>query len=177
MSYHLGVPVLRHKVFKPSYASISAVRGYFSSLPDPVHDHQLIVVGDRIFTDIVLANRMSRRLPSPPRAAPSPPPNTEKVETKKSSLTTEISATKLPREPRRTGPLSVWTSGVWERENMFMRALERGLLTGIQKYIAPDNDIRHLDELERFVKRPPPVEVKASGNALVRRFWTTVRRA
>ena len=66
---------------------------------------------------------------------------------------------------------------MWERENMLMRALEKGLMTGIQKYVAPNNGIRHLDELERFVKKPPPIEKPPSGNALMRRFWTTVRRA
>ncbi len=61
MTHHLSVPVLRHRSFKPSYSCIKAIRKYFSSLPRPIHDDQLIVVGARIFTDVVLANRMMRR--------------------------------------------------------------------------------------------------------------------
>ncbi|KIM82547.1 hypothetical protein PILCRDRAFT_70627 [Piloderma croceum F 1598] len=65
VSYHLGVPVLRHASLKPSYACIKGIRAYFASLQAPRTDSELIIVGDRIFTDVVLANRM-RSNPSSP---------------------------------------------------------------------------------------------------------------
>ncbi|KAH7925975.1 HAD-superfamily phosphatase [Leucogyrophana mollusca] len=65
VSHHLSVPVLRHNTLKPSYSCISSVRQYFSSLRAPIPDEELIVVGDRVFTDVVMANRMARRTPSP----------------------------------------------------------------------------------------------------------------
>ncbi|KIP08684.1 hypothetical protein PHLGIDRAFT_29464 [Phlebiopsis gigantea 11061_1 CR5-6] len=92
VTYYLSAPVLRHKVFKPSYSCISSIRKYFTSLPTPIRDDELIIVGDRIFTDIVMANRMAH------------------------------------------GPLSIWTSGVWQREATAMRWLEKGLMQGIQRY-------------------------------------------
>ncbi|KIK61240.1 hypothetical protein GYMLUDRAFT_166904 [Collybiopsis luxurians FD-317 M1] len=60
--HHLGVPVLFHASMKPGYSCIKQIRSYFRSLSDPVNDDQLIVVGDRLFTDIVMANRF----PLPP---------------------------------------------------------------------------------------------------------------
>ncbi|KAJ8453727.1 hypothetical protein ONZ51_g13437 [Trametes cubensis] len=70
VSHHLSAPVLRHSALKPSYACINAVRAYFASLPRPVRDDELVVVGDRLFTDVVMANRMARR-PAPRTPAPS----------------------------------------------------------------------------------------------------------
>ncbi|KAG9316267.1 mitochondrial PGP phosphatase-domain-containing protein [Chiua virens] len=61
VSYHLSVPVLRHNAPKPAYACIGSIRAYFSTLKVPVKDEELVVVGDRIFTDVVIANRMHRR--------------------------------------------------------------------------------------------------------------------
>ncbi|KAI5124410.1 hypothetical protein M0805_008294 [Coniferiporia weirii] len=58
VSYHLGVPVLRHNSMKPGYSCIRDIRAYFASLKRPVSDDELFIVGDRIFTDVVLANRM-----------------------------------------------------------------------------------------------------------------------
>ncbi|KAF9022288.1 HAD-superfamily phosphatase [Hymenopellis radicata] len=47
VSYHLA-----------SYSCIKSIRQYYSSLDTPVRDDQLLIVGDRLFTDITLANRM-----------------------------------------------------------------------------------------------------------------------
>ncbi|KAI0764334.1 mitochondrial PGP phosphatase-domain-containing protein [Trametes elegans] len=63
VSHHLSVPVLRHTSLKPSYSCIKSIRAYFASLPRPVRDEELVVVGDRLLTDIVMANRMSHRAP------------------------------------------------------------------------------------------------------------------
>lgn len=59
VSHNLGVPVLRHSSMKPSHRTIAAIQRYFNSIPSPVSDPvQLIVIGDRLLTDIVLANRL-----------------------------------------------------------------------------------------------------------------------
>jgi phosphatidylglycerophosphatase GEP4 len=46
---------------KPSYKCIASIRKYFNSLHTPVRDDELVIVGDRIFTDVVMANRMKRK--------------------------------------------------------------------------------------------------------------------
>ncbi|KAG9312176.1 hypothetical protein JVU11DRAFT_7470 [Chiua virens] len=61
VSYRLSVPVLRHNAPKPAYACIGSIHAYFSTLKVSVKDEELVVVGDRIFTDVVMANRMNRR--------------------------------------------------------------------------------------------------------------------
>jgi len=135
VTHHLGVAVLRHASLKPSYACIKGIRAYFStlhaseswttkqsqsyydktsdppSLPcthmSPVSDSELIIVGDRIFTDVVLANRMRA---NPPSHAASPSPG----------------------EPN--GPLAIWTTGVWERESMLMRWAEKRLVKAVESW-------------------------------------------
>ena len=88
MSHYLKVPVLRHSSFKPSYSCIASIRGYFRSLPSAIREDELVIVGDRILTDVVLANRMRR-------------------------------------EATAKGTLGVWTSGVWKRENLMVRWVEK----------------------------------------------------
>ncbi|TRM69042.1 mitochondrial PGP phosphatase-domain-containing protein [Schizophyllum amplum] len=58
VGHALGVPVLCHTSYKPSYSCIADIRAYFASLPNPVRDDELVVVGDRVFTDVVMARRM-----------------------------------------------------------------------------------------------------------------------
>ena len=71
LTHHLCAPVLRHASFKPSYKCIKGIRAYFASLKATpkvtgeasagIQDSELIVVGDRVLTDVVLANRMHAR--------------------------------------------------------------------------------------------------------------------
>ncbi|KAF9012579.1 mitochondrial PGP phosphatase-domain-containing protein [Cyathus striatus] len=58
VSHYLGVPVLFHKSLKPAYSCISNIHTYFSTLPAPVNANELIIVGDRVFTDVIMANRI-----------------------------------------------------------------------------------------------------------------------
>jgi len=97
ISHYLQVPVLRHNTPKPGYSCIQGVRNYFASLPTPVKDDELVVIGDRIFTDIVMANRMKAR-------------------------------------DGKRGPLAIWTSGVWTKESMGMRWIEKKLSEAMVKY-------------------------------------------
>ena len=122
MTYHLRAPVLLHKSFKPAYSCISAIRSYFSSLHSPIRDRELIIVGDRIFTDVVLANRM--RLQNRAKKGLLGMGEFEKD----GALTTE---------KEYSGPLSVWTTGVWERESMVMKWVEHGLVKLVQRWSTP----------------------------------------
>lgn len=144
VTHHLSVPVLRHKSFKPAYSCIKAVRRYFTSLPKPIEDHELIVVGDRIFTDVVLANRMARG---------------------------------KANGQERDGPLSVWTDGVWERESMVLRGLERKIMELAKSWVhrkAPLGDATTRSEYQRFVRDLPPPEVKEKPG-LFSRFLGSIR--
>ena len=169
MTYHLSAPVLRHKVFKPSYSCISSIRNYFASLPKPVTDDELIVVGDRIFTDIVLANRMSRR-----RVSPSSNPVEEKEKMREGS--SEDGATSKSA-PSRSGPLSVWTCGVWQREAMTMRYLEKSLLRGIQSYVVADNGLGHMNASQFVRKLPPPAPQPESWKRWPSKAWSLLSRS
>ena len=102
---------LLRKSFKPAYSCISAIRSYFSSLHSPIPDRELIV-GDRIFTDVVLANWM--RLQNRPKKGLLRMGEFEKDGT-------------LTSEKEYSGCLSVWSTGVWERESRVMKWVEHGL--------------------------------------------------
>lgn len=88
---------MRHKAPKPGYSCIQGVRNYFASLPSAVKDGELVVIGDRIFTDVVMANRMKSR-------------------------------------DSGRGPLAIWTSGVWTKEAMGMRWIEKKLVEMVTKH-------------------------------------------
>lgn len=102
ISYYLQVPVLRHRTPKPGYSCIGGVRDYFASLQSPVKDDELVVIGDRIFTDVVMANRMKS-------------------------------------EDNARGPLSIWTTGVWTKEAMGMRWIERKLVEAVMRSTNGEN--------------------------------------
>ncbi|GJE97319.1 HAD phosphatase [Phanerochaete sordida] len=182
VTFHLKTPVLRHSVFKPSYSCISSIRKYFSSLPEPIRDDELLVVGDRIFTDIVMANRMARR-----RAVPAPDTARPSGAGKLSEKTHESNAT-APTEPPeslrtpspRTGPLSIWTNGVWQREAAAMRFLEKSFMEGVRRYVVADNGVEVKGgDVSKFV-RPDPIPdepPKAERVSLVKRLWSRVRRS
>ncbi|KAI6046319.1 HAD phosphatase, partial [Pisolithus marmoratus] len=106
VSHHLSVPVLHHDSPKPAYRCISAIRAYFSSLPNPIQGHELIIVGDRVFTDVVMANRMKRRV-APSTGEPDKASSIHDLE---------------------NVPLAVWTTGVWKKESMMIRWIERHLV-------------------------------------------------
>lgn len=143
MSHHLSVPVLRHDTLKPGYSCISSIRAYFSSLRVPVADDELVIVGDRIFTDVIMANRMRSRSDAP--------------------------------VPARTGgPLAIWTVGVWQKESMVMRWVERRLVDAIQKWIM--NGENTPVDTTTFVKELPPPEPRKDGSAFAKLLDVIKRR-
>ncbi|KAL4079136.1 HAD phosphatase, partial [Scleroderma citrinum] len=133
VSYYLSAPVLQHNSLKPAYACISGIRPYFSSLRNPIKDDELVVVGDRIFTDVVMANRMRRR------AVPKPEEPKREDE--------------MSLRERAKGPLAVWTSGVWQKESMAMRYFERQLVDAICRWTDSSS---HLAEYQKAFTKPLP---------------------
>ena len=108
VSHHLRVPVLWHRALKPSYACITGIRAYFPHLCD----NELVVVGDRILTDVVLANRMNR-------------------------CTRDAN-----REVERREALAVWTTKVWKMDAMPWRWIERGLVRAARWLVRDTSDPR-----------------------------------
>lgn len=156
----LQAPVLFHSTPKPGYSCIKAIQRYFSSLRTPVRPEQLIVVGDRVFTDVVLANRLR---------------NLERGSgllhlcfrsgfERGGTMGTENDVTSSQRSIE-NGPLAIWTTGVWKREATFMRWCEKKLVDIIQRRI-PIDEIAPAPS--PFIKQvPPPVRPQSW------KFWRT----
>ncbi|KAG5645407.1 hypothetical protein DXG03_006231 [Asterophora parasitica] len=149
VTYNTGVPVLRHKSFKPAYSCITNIRGYFSSLRYPIRDDELIVVGDRIFTDVVMANRMRGSKVSQGLL--------------KMALTCgyenggAIRKENDSPEVRPHGPLAVWTTGVWKKEAMAMRWCEKKLVDAVRRWShnrEPELDTTQF--IKEFTESKPP---------------------
>ena len=151
VTHHLGVPVLRHRSLKPSYSCIATIRKYFSSLRDPLRDYELIIVGDRILTDVVLANRMHRQSQPQPIST--------------ASRTTPSEEAELPKS--RQGPLAIWTTGVWERESMIMRWWETRLVGVIDRWTFAKKDL--VQETNNFVRKDTENSTQAPVG-IIRRF-------
>ncbi|KAF9478124.1 HAD-superfamily phosphatase [Pholiota conissans] len=132
VGYHLGVPVLQHKSFKPAYSCITAIRTYFSSLRSPILDHELVIVGDRVFTDVVLANRMGLQAKRSKLISATSSTEKETISTEEKELLRPDTSIDLYR-----GPLSIWTTGVWKKESMLMRLVERELVKSVEKWSTP----------------------------------------
>ena len=159
MGHHLGVPVLLHKSLKPSYFCISAIRVYFSSLETPLRDDELFIVGDRIFTDVVLANRMKRSRIWPLRAG------SEVSQAHRQS----IGSGYVPR-----GPLSIWTTGLWKKESMGMRWMERKVVDLVERWFPRQGSPLDIAAFVTKVEDPPTKQAAPSG--ILARIWRSLRR-
>nr|GAT56202.1 predicted protein [Mycena chlorophos] len=133
---HLKAPVLFHSTVKPGYACIRGIQRYFGSLRTPIQAEQLIVVGDRIFTDVVMANRMRHLQGS----------GTSFLQMcfqcafeRGGTVGRERSGDTTPHRSIDGGPLAVWTTGVWQREATVMRWCERKLVEWIGRRLPSEN--------------------------------------
>lgn len=166
MTYHLSAPVLRHTSLKPSYSCIKSIRTYFASLPRPIHDEELVIVGDRLLTDVVMANRIARRRP-----LRSPDSDERAVDEKSSGGENQG----LVR-PEQAGPLAVLTEGLWKREALALRALEKGMLAGVERWILKPQEAAWRDALQhRFVK-PEPVVEEPPKQSWLQRLWGRLQK-
>ena len=156
VQHHLKVPVLSHKSFKPAYSCIAGIRSYFSSLSSPVSYNDLIIVGDRVFTDVVLANRM--RLQGDGERNVLRQPSRED-----NSGNDSRNLENSPSSTSPCGPLAIWTTGVWERESMLMRWMEKGLVNVVERWTRPPKG-QPLDTA-KFVRDAPltPQAPRRSG--------------
>ncbi|KAG2104055.1 HAD phosphatase [Suillus discolor] len=140
VSFHLSVPVLRHNTLKPGYSCIASIRTYFSSLRIPIPDDELVVVGDRIFTDVIMANRMRFGFAS--------------------------SASDASARVRIGGPLAIWTDGVWQKESMVMRWAEKRLVDLVRKWARHGETSSVGTNI--FVRELPLPEPRKTGSALTK---------
>ncbi|OCB91646.1 hypothetical protein A7U60_g1107 [Sanghuangporus baumii] len=139
VSHHLGVPVLRHGTMKPGYACISAIRTYFASLPQPIPDSALFIAGDRIFTDVILANRMCRYTRYFPRR-----PAVDSVQQDKMNG----ASWETLSENGRQGPLSIHVERIWQKDSNAMRYLESKLVGLVRQW----NSVEVEDAHKLFVR-------------------------
>ena len=153
MSHHLSVPVLQHNSPKPAYSCISSIRAYFSSLRDPVKEDELVVIGDRIFTDIVMANRMRRRA-------------VFRAEESKEDLAS--------LHERVSGPLAIWTNGVWKKEGMVMRYVESRLVDAVCRWMDSSSQLAEFQKA--FTKPMPPLDSSEGKKTSIKRLWSMLRK-
>lgn len=131
MSHNLKVPVLCHGSLKPAYSCITSIQGYFSSLRRPIRDEELIIVGDRVFTDVVMANRMRGKRKHLPGVLDATPDGSGEKDISSRPEETPQSGTQPD------GPLAIWTTDVWYREAMAMRWCEKRLVDAVQRWTSP----------------------------------------
>ncbi|KAF5355060.1 hypothetical protein D9756_005514 [Leucocoprinus leucothites] len=190
VSHHLQVPVLNHKTFKPGYPCINSIRAYFSSLRRPILDDELIIVGDRIFTDVVMANRM--RLTNPRRSTdPSHTPKPRGLigeafscifekdgapNTERESLRQQVEKEKEHKREKRLvvgrGPLAVWTTGVWEKEAMGMRWFEKKVVQAAEKWSTPREGVSR--DSSNFIRR---IKLEDRRSSIFNNIWSRLTSA
>ncbi|KAF7296040.1 hypothetical protein MKEN_01419000 [Mycena kentingensis (nom. inval.)] len=139
---NLRVPVLFHPTPKPGYSCIRAIQRYFASLQTPVRTEELVVVGDRIFTDVVMANRLRNGSRGFLQMC-------LKCGLEQGGTVEKERASNASQRSMEGGPLAVWTTGVWEREATFMRWCETKLVAFIQRRLPRE-------EPQGFIKMLPP---------------------
>ncbi|KAH9177566.1 HAD phosphatase [Lactarius sanguifluus] len=138
VAYHLRAPVLLHAALKPSYACATAA---LSALPD-LAPHEIVVVGDRVFTDVVLAHRLTH-----PRT-----PWTRLV-TRLTRASHRFRTAPSQGSGERGPALAVWTTGVWQRESTAMRWAESRLVHLVERWVEGARQRRGVLE-DQFVRSP-----------------------
>ncbi len=157
--------MLRHSTLKPGYSCIKDIRTYFLSLPDPVGEEELVVIGDRVFTDVVLANRMASRRNTNIFAAHGPHDNVQPMEEKEEDV----------KRPHPCGPLAILTTHTWQRENVLGRALEKAIVGCVERWIVgPQNLNQHREFMRQFV-RPSPQLLHDNSNRSLTAWWSRIQ--
>ncbi|KAF8648492.1 hypothetical protein AX16_006202 [Volvariella volvacea WC 439] len=151
VSYHLQAPVLSHTSMKPAYSCIKTIRHYFSSLRTPIRDEELIIVGDRIFTDVVMANRMRKSQSQSKLLIEQMPVDLEKAP----DLNEKASTQSESHVTSDKGPLAIWTTGVWKKEAMGMRWCERKLVDAVRRWTNTLEDELITHQFTRPIVEPP----------------------
>ena len=108
-------------------------------------------MGDRVFTDVVMANRMRGGMTSTRQ-------KTEPYDQESQSH-------------RPNGPLAIWTTDVWKREAMGMRFLERQLVEVVRRWTTND-----APDTARFIKAFVELESTSTSGNMVE-FLRRITRA
>jgi phosphatidylglycerophosphatase GEP4 len=68
------------------------------------------------------------------------------------------------------GPLAIWTTGVWERESMVMRWLERKLVDAVENWSTPpvEGTVDTSVFTEHYVEPEPPIKLTVMESVLAR---------
>lgn len=137
------------------------------------------MVGDRVFTDVVLARRLGGREGWVGRLGDffgirrdnAPEPRMDADE--KSGDTILRVSEKLSE-----GPLAVWTTGVWQREGMVMRWAESQIVKGAERWIKGTREEREAMEA-RFVRVPdsPVIHVEGTKDTKHGDGWSGTAKA
>ena len=106
--------------------------------------NELAIVGDRVFTDVILANRLRWRCL--PRTDSSP--NGDGRSVTESNDTKE----KVVGGDARL-PLAILTTGLWKRESLTIRWVEKGMVRLVERWSSNDERIKAKQELAaRFTR-------------------------
>jgi len=124
----------------------------------PILEDELIVIGDRVFTDVVMANRMRRK-------------GYSQETLDRDSEGTEKDGNAPPDRPR--GPLAVWTTGIWEKEALMMRWFEKQLVYLVHRWFGPTHPASA--RLGRFIKKFEP-GVQHSRSSGMMEWLARIRR-
>ncbi|KAI0300468.1 mitochondrial PGP phosphatase-domain-containing protein [Multifurca ochricompacta] len=143
---HLHAPVLLHAALKPSYSCAIAA---LSALPD-LAPHEIIVVGDRVFTDVVLAHRLAH--PRTPWARILTQFGLTLDRPRSLPVQDSLPTAGGSGEESARAPLAVLTTRIWQRESMVMRLAEATLMRLVERWIDGARERRDALE-ERFVRR------------------------
>jgi phosphatidylglycerophosphatase GEP4 len=144
---------------KPGYACVSGVRAYFSSLQRPIRSSELLVVGDRVFTDVVLASRLRAADEKDRRAA-----------AKMHSTSVDGKEVKTLVEGGK-GTLAVLTTGVWKKESMIMRMGEAALVKAVKRWGVDGTEERARRRMQADYTRLPSIPKTTSTQRGWFTFW------
>ncbi|KAI9511496.1 mitochondrial PGP phosphatase-domain-containing protein [Russula earlei] len=142
VAYHLRAPVLLHTALKPSYSCAAAA---LAALPG-LAPHELVVVGDRIFTDVVIAHRLSHPRTVLSRVAA----RLGLAPAHRSAFDDTASGDNLVGKLSHA-PMAVWTTSLWARESVAMRWAEARLVRLIERCVEGARERRVALE-EQFVR-------------------------
>lgn len=137
------------------------------------------MVGDRVFTDVVLARRLGGREGWMGRVGDFFGVRRDKLPESKLDVDEKARDTILRiSEKLSEGPLAVWTTGVWQREGMAMRWAEGQIVKGAERWIKGTKEEREAMEA-RFVKVPesPLLHAEATKGSSHRDGWSGTAKA
>jgi phosphatidylglycerophosphatase GEP4 len=90
------------------------------------------------------------------------------------SRSTSSISSDAPARVRIGGPLAIWTDGVWKKESMLMRWVEKRLVDAVQKWTM--NGENPSVDNTKFVREPTSLEPRKDGSAFTKLLGMMKRR-